>query len=80
MTFPNDHEPVRFSADIQPLFRSKDRQSMLRHFDLGSYDDVSAHADRILQRLSSGTMPCDGARPPERIEVFERWVRGGKLP
>ena len=72
--------PSNSTAQIRPLFRSKDRQSMLRHFDLGSYDDVSAHADRILQRLSSGTMPCDGPWLPERIEVFERWVRGGKLP
>ncbi len=80
MSTPGADEPVQFDAQIRPLFRSKDRQSMLRHFDLGSYDDVSAHADRILQRLSSGTMPCDGAWAPERIEVFERWVRGGKLP
>jgi hypothetical protein len=33
---------------------------MRRHFDLGSYEDVSAYADRILQRLRAGTMPCDG--------------------
>jgi len=24
-------------------------------------------------------MPCDGAWPPERVAVFERWIRGGKL-
>jgi hypothetical protein len=78
MTLPN--EPVGFVADIQPLFRVKDRQSMLRHFDLGSYDDVSAHADGILERLQAGTMPCDGAWPPERVDLLERWIRGGKLP
>ena len=44
-------EPVQFASEIKPLFRTKDRQSMLRHFDLGSYEDVSAHADRILLRL-----------------------------
>jgi hypothetical protein len=80
MNAPGADEPVQFASQIKLLFRSKDRQSMLRHFDLGSYEDVSAHADRILQRLSAGTMPCDGAWPPEQIEVFERWVRGGKLP
>jgi len=53
---------------------------MRRHFDLGSYEDMSAHADRILQRLRAGTMPCDGAWPPQRVDLFERWVRGGKLP
>jgi len=73
-------EPVQFATQIKALFRPKDRQSMRLHFDLGSYDDVSAHADRILARLRGGTMPCDGAWPPQQIEVFERWVRGGKLP
>jgi hypothetical protein len=77
---PSADEPVRFATQIQPLFRPKDRQSMLRHFDLGSYEDVGAHADRILARLRAGTMPCDGAWPPQQIEVFDRWVRGGKLP
>jgi hypothetical protein len=77
---PRADEPVRFATQINPLFRPKDRQSMLRHFDLGSYEDVSEHADRILGRLRAGTMPCDGAWPPQQVEVFERWVRGGKLP
>jgi len=80
MSTPGADEPVQFASQIKPLFRTKDRQSMLRHFDLGSYEDVSAHADRILQRLSAGTMPCDGAWPPQQVDVFERWVRGGKLP
>jgi hypothetical protein len=77
---PKAAEPVQFATHIEPLFRPKDRQSMRLHFDLGSYEDVSAHADRILARLRAGTMPCDGAWPPQRIEVFDRWVRGGKLP
>ena len=73
-------EPVRFSADIKPLFRTRDRLSMRFKFDLGSYDDVNAHADKILERLRAGTMPCDGAWPADRVEVFERWVRTGKQP
>jgi len=77
---PTADGPVQFATQIKPLFRPKDIQSMRRHFDLGSYEDVSAHADRILARLRAGTMPCDGAWPPQRLEVFERWVRGGKLP
>jgi hypothetical protein len=68
---PN-HDEVSFAADIQPLFRPKDRQSMMRHFDLGSYQDVSDHADRILERLRGGTMPCDGAWPSEQVEAFDR--------
>lgn len=80
MSLPRDDEPVQFGANIKPLFREKDRQAMRLHFDLGSYEDVSDHADRILERLRSGTMPCDGAWPPQQVDAFERWVRGGKLP
>lgn len=47
-------------------------------FDLWSLDDVSEHADAILQRLQQGTMPCDGAWPKERVETFERWIAVGK--
>jgi hypothetical protein len=53
---------------------------MRLHFDLGSYDDVSTYADRILERVRRGSMPCDGAWPPEQVEVFERWIRTGKRP
>jgi hypothetical protein len=73
-------EPVEFEAQIKPLFREKDRQSMRLHFDLWSYEDVGDYADRIYERLRRGSMPCDGAWPPDQVELFERWVRGGKLP
>ena len=49
-------------------------------FDLSSYQDVSAHADAILQRLLGGTMPCDGAWPPAQVELFRRWIEAGKQP
>jgi CDGSH-type Zn-finger protein/truncated hemoglobin YjbI len=68
---------LRFGEHIKPLFRARDRKSMLFAFDLWSHADVSAHADAILGRLREGTMPCDGAWPPERLAVFERWVGAG---
>ncbi len=80
MSLPKKDEPVRFADQIKPLFREKDRQSMRLHFDLGSYEDVSTYADRILDRLRRGSMPCDGAWPPEQVEVFERWIQTGKQP
>ena len=80
MSLPKDDEPVRFEADIKPLFREKDRQSMRSHFDLGSHGDVSEFADRIFERLRRGSMPCDGAWPPDQVALFERWMHGGKLP
>jgi len=59
VTAPRKGDPVQFATQIKPLFRPKDVQSMRRHFDLGSYQDVTW--------------------PPQQVEVFERWVRGGKL-
>ena len=47
-------------------------------FDLWSYDDVSTHAEAILDRLRAGTMPCDGAWSEEQVGVFERWTASGK--
>jgi hypothetical protein len=67
-----------FDADIKPLFREKDRNSMRGAFDLWSYSDVQTHASAIAERLKNGSMPCDGAWPPERVELFERWVEQGK--
>jgi hypothetical protein len=46
-------------------------------FDLASYDDVRTNADPILARLSDGSMPCDGAWPEERVELFRSWVDAG---
>jgi hypothetical protein len=80
MTTPPAGTSVQYDAHIKPLFRTTDRQSMRFHFDLWSYDDVKDHADRILDRLRAGSMPCDGAWSAEDVELFERWVQGGKLP
>jgi len=66
-----------FEPDIKPLFREKDRQAMLRAFDLWAYADVVAHADAIAERLSEGTMPCDGAWPEEQVERFRHWIQEG---
>jgi hypothetical protein len=71
---------VSFAADIRPLFREKDVQSMTRHFDLTSFEDVSTVADRILGRLRAGSMPCDGEWPSEQVDLFERRMRSGQKP
>jgi CDGSH-type Zn-finger protein/truncated hemoglobin YjbI len=75
---PGPEEPLGFDVHIKTLFRERDRKSMRFVFDLWSYDDVSRHADAILQRLTDGSMPCDGAWPAERVAVFRRWVDTGK--
>jgi hypothetical protein len=78
MATPTSGDPLRFEEHIKPLFRVQDRTSMTIAFDLWSHDDVSEHADAILNRLQEGTMPCDGAWPQERVETFERWIAAGK--
>jgi len=75
---PDADEPVSFEAQVKPLFRERDRESMQRAFDLWSYDDVSQHADAILGRLQEGTMPCDGSWPQAQVDLFRRWAESGK--
>jgi hypothetical protein len=67
-----------FERDIKPFFRDKDRNSMLRVFDLFDYSDVAAHADAIVGALRSGRMPCDGAWPDEQVEKLQNWIDAGK--
>lgn len=68
---------VTFAADIRPLFREKDRDAMLRAFDLWLYEDVVQHASAIAAKLHEGSMPCDGAWPEAKLETFDHWVAGG---
>ena len=77
---PGLEEELRFAAHVKPLFRAKDRQAMRFAIDLWSYDDVSRQADAVLARVRAGTMPCDGAWPPEKVDVFERWIAAGTPP
>jgi hypothetical protein len=74
---PNDGA-ISFEEHIKPLFRESDRESMEFAFDLWSRDEVAENSDAILERLRDGSMPCDGAWPEERIQVFESWVDAGK--
>ena len=80
VTLPAPDETVSFAAHIKPLFREHDRKSMAFALDLWSQADVQAHAAGILARLRDGTMPCDGAWPQEKIEVFRRWTESGYQP
>jgi hypothetical protein len=77
VSLSSQSDPVNYATDVKPLFRDRDRASMLRHFDLWSYEDVSKHAPAVLARLEAGTMPCDGAWPAGRVNVFRRWLAQG---
>jgi truncated hemoglobin YjbI len=80
ITLPAPDETVGFEAHVRPLFRERDRMSMLFAFDLWSRADVQRNAAEILERLRGGTMPCDGAWPDSWTEVFRRWADAGFQP
>ena len=73
---------LSFAREIRPLFReTPDIDTMPSlGLDLGSYEVVKARARKILQMLQDGLMPCDGPWPPERIELFENWIKEGMAP
>jgi hypothetical protein len=78
MSVAGEGDAVSFARDIRPLFRQKDRDSMLRAFDLFDYSSVAAHADAIVGALRSGKMPCDGAWPAAQVETVQHWIDQGK--
>jgi hypothetical protein len=68
---------MSFEQDIKPLFREFDREEMEWALDLWSYEDVRENAERILERLTDGEMPCDAPWPEEKIALFRSWVESG---
>ncbi len=73
--------PLGFAADIRPLFRSHDIESMTPFgIDLSSYDDVRNRAQDIYARLSRKEMPCDGPWSDGSIQKFKDWMVGGMEP
>jgi hypothetical protein len=77
MTSAGDGGTLSFARDIRPLFRDKDRDSMMAAFDLFDYGDVTEHADRIVGSLRSGQMPCDGAWPADQVDKLQQWIDAG---
>jgi hypothetical protein len=78
MTAAGEGVELSFERDIRPLFRDKDRNSMMAAFDLFDYADVAKNADAIVGSLRSGQMPCDGAWPDADVDTLQRWIEAGK--
>jgi hypothetical protein len=76
-SLPGPGETLSFDKHIKGLFRAKDRNAMQFAFDLWNVDDVRKHAANILECLKAGSMPCDGAWPSDKTDVFERWMNAG---
>jgi len=72
--------PVSYATQIKPLFRPFDQSSMEGRFDLYSYTDVKAWADRIYDQVADGNMPCDAPWPQESIDLFAAWIKDGMQP
>jgi hypothetical protein len=68
---------LSFERDIKPLFRAKDRDSMIEAFDLFDYGEVVEHADAIVGSLRSEQMPCDGPWPPSQVDKLQHWIDAG---
>jgi hypothetical protein len=78
MTSAGEGGALSFERDIRPLFRDKDRDSMMQAFDLFDYADVADNADAIIGSLRSGQMPCDGAWPDADVDKLQQWIDAGK--
>ena len=78
MTSAGESGALSFERDIKPMFRDKDRDSMMQAFDLFDYDDVAENADAIVGSLRSGQMPCDGAWPEADVDKLQDWIDLGK--
>jgi hypothetical protein len=72
-----EDKTLSYARDIQPMFRESDRDSMVFAFDLWDYNGVCTNAQDILERLSDGSMPCDGEWPEEQITQFRHWIEVG---
>ena len=78
MTAAGNGGELSFERDIRPLFRTKDRDSMMEAFDLFDYADVADNADAIVGSLRSGQMPCDGPWPDSQVDTLQEWIDAGK--
>ncbi len=69
---------LSFAADILPLFRKFDLDSMKPNgLDLSSYDQVKKKAKRIYARLNQKEMPCDQPWTDDELSKLKQWIGGG---
>lgn len=73
---------LSFAKDIRPLFRDDPDVSAMKDYglDLSSYSEVKLKAKSIYETLHTGSMPCDGAWPADRVGLFKKWMDEGMAP
>ena len=79
MPSPDEGGKLSFERDIKPLFRAKDRDSMMAAFDLFDYADVIEHADAIVGSWRTPSRRSGPSRPsgPGRALDRQRSRAGG---
>ena len=75
---------VSFSRDIKPLFTATDIAHMRELgvlLDDFPYMSDPAHAQGVLDQVSSGSMPPPDSGeppwPPDRVQLIRDWINGG---
>jgi hypothetical protein len=75
---------VSFAQDIRPLFTDMDIAHMKGAgvlLDDFEYLRDPAHAQKVLDAVSTGAMPPQGSGepswPPESVQLFRDWIAGG---
>jgi hypothetical protein len=75
---------ISFARNIRPLFTDMDIAHMKGfgvHLDDFGYMRDPAHAQRVLDRVSNGSMPPrrSGESPwsPENVQLFRDWIADG---
>jgi len=78
---------VSFAQDIRPLFTDMDVSHMRRFLvklDDFDYMRKPRHAQHVLNRVSSGSMPPrrsgEPAWSPETVQLFRDWIADGYQP
>ena len=71
--------PTWFNT-VKAMFTADEIKCMKRmaNMDLGSFDQVAAHAQDIYAQVKSGSMPPTEPWTEAKVACFKRWIDGGK--
>jgi hypothetical protein len=68
-----ENQPMHFEQDLKPLFRAT---AAMRGASPSSSGPMTTYPPTPTGS-SAGSVPCDRARPAERLAVFRQWIDAG---
>ncbi|MDJ0600473.1 MAG: ferritin-like domain-containing protein [Crocosphaera sp.] len=70
---------LSYQADIRPLFREFDYETLQRfdNIDLSDIENVRENIHTLQDRIQAGKLPYDACWPSKKIALFRRWVDEG---